>query len=95
MTIDRELVLRIAHLARIQLDDEEIKEVTKDMEKITTWVDKLNELDTKDIEPLTQMSHEKNIVREDRVEEVLPIERVLKNAPNRDSDYFKVPKVID
>ena len=59
------------------------------------WLEKLKEVDTENVEPLTTMSHEINVLREDEVKEHLSHERALKNAPKKDSDYFRVPKVLD
>ena len=67
----------------------------RDMTGILTWVEKLNELDTEDVEPLTNMSFEINSLREDKVKPHLDHERGLKNAPKSDSDYFRVPKVLE
>jgi aspartyl-tRNA(Asn)/glutamyl-tRNA(Gln) amidotransferase subunit C len=58
-------------------------------------VEKLNEVDTTGVEPLTTMSYEINMLRDDEVKEHLSHERALKNAPKKDADYFRVPKVID
>ena len=67
----------------------------KDLEEILEWVDKLNELDTEGIEPLTNMSFEVNALREDEITEPLTQERGLKNAPDKEGDHFRVPKVIE
>lgn len=65
------------------------------MSQILDWVEKLNELDTDEIEPLTTMSSEVNDMREDQVGRHLSHESALKNAPKRDSNYFRVPKVLE
>ena len=65
------------------------------MTKIITWVEKLNEVDTHGVEPLTTMSHEINALREDEVKNHLNHEQALESAPKRDADYFRVPKVIE
>jgi aspartyl-tRNA(Asn)/glutamyl-tRNA(Gln) amidotransferase subunit C len=67
----------------------------KDMNGIIAFVEKLNEVNTDGIEPLTTMSHEVNALREDEVTPHLSHERALKNAPGKDSDYFRVPKVLE
>ena len=67
----------------------------KDMTKIITWVEKLNEVDTEGIEPLTSMSHEVNAFREDEVLPHLGHDLALKQAPHHDTDYFRVPKVLE
>ncbi|HHP7242795.1 MAG TPA: Asp-tRNA(Asn)/Glu-tRNA(Gln) amidotransferase subunit GatC [Cyclobacteriaceae bacterium] len=95
MKINRDTLHRIAHLARLEFDPASEGQMIKDMEEILTWVEKLEEVDTEGVEPLTNMSHEMNVFREDVVGEHLPHERALLNAPKKDSDYFRVPKVID
>ncbi|ELR70315.1 Aspartyl-tRNA(Asn) amidotransferase subunit C [Fulvivirga imtechensis AK7] len=95
MNIDKDLLYKIAHLARLEFDENTSKEMMEDMTKIITWVEKLNEIDTDGIEPLTTMSYEVNALREDEVKPHLSHERALKNAPKKDSDYFRVPKVLE
>ena len=95
MKIDKELLNKIAHLARLEFDEESAEEMMSDMSKILTWVEKLNEVDTEGVEPLTTMSHEINVLREDEVKPHLNHERALKNAPKKDADYFRVPKVLE
>ena len=65
-----------------------------DLEKILSFVDKLNEIDTKGVEPLIYMSDEVNVLRADEITEETSQEDALKNAPQKDSDYFKVPTVL-
>lgn len=93
--IDIKTVDEIAHLARLEFNDESKSEILNDMNRMLAFVDKLNELDTENVEPLIYMTEEKDILREDSAEKTISQEEALKNAPKRDSDYFKVPKVID
>ena len=65
------------------------------MQNIIGFMDKLSELDTDEIEPLIFMSDEVNVLREDLVEQTVTSEQALKNAPKKDSDYFRIPKVLD
>jgi aspartyl-tRNA(Asn)/glutamyl-tRNA(Gln) amidotransferase subunit C len=95
MKIDRQLLDKIAHLSRLEFDEKDAAKMMSDMTNIVNWVEKLNEVDTEGVEPLTTMSHEINMLREDEVKEHLPHEDALKNAPKKDADYFRVPKVID
>lgn len=95
MKIDKELLNKIAHLARLEFDESEADGMMKDMSEILTWVEKLNELDTENVAPLTTMSHEINVLRKDKVHAHISHERALKNAPKKDSDYFRVPKVLE
>ena len=95
MKIDKETVKKIAHLSRLEFNDKEEDVMVKEMNKILDWMDKLNEVDTTGVEPLTHMSAELNILREDEVGEHLDHKKALFNAPKKDSDYFRVPKVIE
>jgi aspartyl-tRNA(Asn)/glutamyl-tRNA(Gln) amidotransferase subunit C len=95
MKIDRALLDKIAHLSRLEFDEKDAEKMMKDMTAIVDWVEKLKEVDTENVEPLTTMSHEINILREDVVKEHLSHERALRNAPNKDPDYFRVPKVLE
>lgn len=95
MKIDKETVDKIAHLARLEFENEAKEQIIKDMNNMLTFVEKLNELDTSKVEPLIYMSDEVNVLREDEVKQEITQDEALKNAPKKDSDYFKVPKVID
>lgn len=95
MKIDKESIKKIAHLARLEFDESSAEKMSKDMSQILDWVEKLNELDTEGVEPLTTMSSEVNDMREDKVGNHLDHQAGLKNAPKRDSDYFRVPKVLE
>lgn len=95
MKIDKETVDKIAHLARLEFENDAAKEaMVKDMNNMLGFIGKLNELDTANVEPLIYMSEEVNVLREDVVKVVITQDEALKNAPKKDSDYFKVPKVI-
>lgn len=93
--IDTEAVEKIAHLARLEFDNEAKEQIIKDMNNMLAFVDKLNEIDTSNVEPLIYMSDEVNVLREDEVKPEITQAEALKNAPKHDSDYFKVPKMID
>lgn len=95
MKIDRPLLDKIAHLARLEFEEKDTEKMMADMTAIVEWVEKLNEVDTTGVEPLTTMSGEVNMLREDEVGNHLSHERALQNAPKKDETYFRVPKVID
>ncbi|MCU0358150.1 MAG: Asp-tRNA(Asn)/Glu-tRNA(Gln) amidotransferase subunit GatC [Cyclobacteriaceae bacterium] len=95
MKITRELLDKIAHLARLEINEAEAEKLMQDMSEIITWVEKLNEVDTTGVEPLTTMSHELNSMREDVPQPHLPHEDALRNAPQRNDAFFKVPKVVE
>jgi aspartyl-tRNA(Asn)/glutamyl-tRNA(Gln) amidotransferase subunit C len=92
--IDIKTVDEVAHLARLEFSDDAKVEIANDMNRMLTFIDKLNELDTEGIEPLIYMTDEFNVMRDDIPVETLNQKDALKNAPRKDSDYFKVPKVI-
>jgi aspartyl-tRNA(Asn)/glutamyl-tRNA(Gln) amidotransferase subunit C len=93
--IDIKTVDEIAHLARLEFNDEAKAEILNDINRMISFVDKLSELDTEKEEPLIYMTDERNVLREDVPEVTITQKEALKNAPKKDSDYFKVPKVID
>lgn len=95
MKIDKDTVGKIAHLSRLEYSETEKEALVKEMNKILDWMDKLNEVDTSNVEPLTHMSAELNVFREDVVQPHLDHKKALVNAPKKDSDYFRVPKVIE
>ncbi|NOT75909.1 MAG: Asp-tRNA(Asn)/Glu-tRNA(Gln) amidotransferase subunit GatC [Cyclobacteriaceae bacterium] len=95
MKIDRTLLDKIAHLSRLEFEEKDAEKVMKEMSAIVTWVEQLNEVNTEGVEPLTTMSHEVNALREDEVKPHLPHDQALLNAPKKDADYFRVPKVLE
>ncbi|WP_436515044.1 Asp-tRNA(Asn)/Glu-tRNA(Gln) amidotransferase subunit GatC [Ekhidna sp. To15] len=95
MKITKEIVQKTAHLARLKFDENEEARMIGDLQKMVDWVDKLKEVDTESTLPLTGMSSEINAFREDVNGRHLPREKALKNAPKHDSEYFRVPKVIN
>ncbi|WP_420316671.1 Asp-tRNA(Asn)/Glu-tRNA(Gln) amidotransferase subunit GatC [Ekhidna sp.] len=94
MKITKEILYKTAHLARLNVDESKQDQMVNDLQKMVDWVDKLKEVDTEGVEPLTGMSFEKDQLREDKIQEHLSNARVFKNAPKHDSTYFRVPKVI-
>lgn len=95
MKIDINTLKKIAHLARLEFDENSAKKMTRDMTQILDWVEHLDQVDTEGVEPITTMSSEVNVLREDVVGKHLSHEKGLKNAPQSDSDYFRVPKVLE
>ena len=95
MIIDDDTLSKIAQLANIKIADNEREKLKNDMTAILSWVDKLNEIDTSSIEPITQMSKENNKVRGDENNHNLSVEDALKNARVKSDNYFVVPKVIN
>lgn len=94
MEITNDLVNHIANLAKLEFHDNEKEAIRQDMSKIVKFMSKLNEVDTENVEPLMFMSHEINVLREDEPQATITKEQALKNAPKKDSDYFRIPKVL-
>ena len=94
MKIDQTLIEKLAKLSQLDFSQEAKRKMEQDLNKILAFVDELNTLNTDDIEPLVYINEEVNKLREDKVGEHLPKEEALKNAPDKDSDYFKVPTVL-
>ena len=92
--VDEELVKKIAKLARITLSDKEVKKYSEQLAKIVGYVEQLNEIDTSNVEPLSHVQEVVNSFRDDVVKESLDIDEVLKNAPETEGNFFKVPGVI-
>lgn len=95
MNIDRSVLDKMAHLARLEFDEKDAEKMMADMSAMVTWVEKLKEVDTTGVQPITSMSHEVNTLREDNVQLTLTHEEVLQNAPLKNKDYFSVPKVLE
>jgi aspartyl-tRNA(Asn)/glutamyl-tRNA(Gln) amidotransferase subunit C len=94
MSVTRKEVEHIAELARLQLNEAELEEYTLQLNKILEYVEKLNELDTENVKPLSQPVKGVNVFREDIVEPSVDRGEALKNAPSKNQEFFKVPKVI-
>ncbi len=94
MEVNRELVDKLAGLARLQFPDTEKDAIQSDLQRMIRFVEKLNELDTTGVEPLLHMSGEVNVLRADEVGGSISRELALSNAPVHDGVFFKVPKVI-
>ena len=94
ITIDDKLVADLSRLAKLKFDASKAEKMKGDLDKIIGFVDKLSELDTAGIEPLIYLSEEVNVLRADEIKHEVSQENALKNAPQKDSDYFKVPTVL-
>jgi aspartyl-tRNA(Asn)/glutamyl-tRNA(Gln) amidotransferase subunit C len=94
MQIDRDLILKLENLAKLELSDLERERLGLDLTNILQMVEKLQELDTSNVEPLTYISDVVNQLREDEIKGQVTNEQALSNAPEKNEPYFKVPKVI-
>lgn len=92
MEISKEKIKHLAHLSRLELSDAEIDAMQGDMSKILDFVAQVEKLDLDGVEPLTQMSTSVNVMRSDEVANMISKEEALKNAPDANSDYFRVSK---
>jgi len=95
MEVNDALVTSLAKLARLEFNEQEKEIIKKDLQQMIGFVDKLKELDTTGVEPLMHMSDSVNVFREDVVQGSISREAALKNAPDSDGVFFKVPKVIE
>ena len=93
--IDQAQVKKVAKLARLELTEAEAVEFAGQLSAILDYVEKMNELDTENIEPLAHCLPISNCFREDIIKESLGTEKTLDNAPQRDGEFFKVPKILD
>ena len=92
--IDLETVRHIAKLSRIDLSDEQLEVFGRQLGGILGYFDKLQELDTENVQPMPHAVELLNVLAEDQVGESLTSDEALANAAQRDGDFFKVPKVI-
>ena len=95
MDIDKKLVKKIATLSKIKIEDKEIEKLSKELSKIINWVEKLNEVETKDVTPVANPSDIKIPFRKDEINDGKIEDKVLKNAPEKKAGYFIVPKVVE
>jgi len=95
MPVSREDVEYVARLARIELTEDEKRTLTSQLSSILDHIEKLNELDIEGVGPTFHVLDVTNVFREDEVRPSLPTEETLKNAPARDGDFFKVPKILE
>lgn len=94
MEVNDALVEKLANLARLKFNDAENQEIKNDLQRMIVFVEKLNELELENVEPLLHMSEEVNVLRDDEVKGSVSRAEALKNAPSHDDEFFKVPKVI-
>lgn len=93
--ITLEQVEYVARLSRLALNDEEKEVFGEQLDSILKYVEKLNELDTSNVEPTFHVLSIKNVFREDEVKQSIPLEDALANAPDRVEDFFKVPRIVE
>lgn len=94
MKVDDALVDKLAELSKLEFHASEKEAIKEDLNKILTFMEKLDEIDTSAVEPLIYVNETVNVFREDKVNHPISKEEALKNAPLHDSDYIKVPKFV-
>jgi aspartyl-tRNA(Asn)/glutamyl-tRNA(Gln) amidotransferase subunit C len=94
MEVNDAMVDKLAHLSRLKFNEAEKDEIKKDLQSMIGFVEKLNELNLEGVKPLLHISEEVNVLREDEIKGSISREEALKNAPEHDGQFFKVPKVI-
>ena len=95
MSIDNSTVKKVAKLARIKIEKSEEENLKVELNNILDWVDKLQKVDTKNIDPLLSVSNEPMPMREDMVTSKLDNKQILSNAPEKKAGFFVVPKVVE
>jgi aspartyl-tRNA(Asn)/glutamyl-tRNA(Gln) amidotransferase subunit C len=95
MTIDLKTIKHISKLSRISVDDKKAKKLAGDLNSIFEFIEKLNELKTDNVEPLTSVAETTLKFREDKIKSKNIREQILKNSPDDNEDYFVVPKVVE
>ncbi|MDW3211520.1 MAG: Asp-tRNA(Asn)/Glu-tRNA(Gln) amidotransferase subunit GatC [Reichenbachiella sp.] len=94
MAIDKKTVQKLAHLSRLELTEKEQEKMGEDLGDILDWVEKLEEVDTSNVEPLGNVNEEPIQLREDKANNYFSGDEALKNAPESDQGHFIVPKVL-
>lgn len=94
-SLDKETVLHVAHLARLQLTDEQAATIGRQLTKVLTYVTQLEELDTTDVPPTAHPLPVTDVLRDDTPIPGLSQQDALANAPDQQQGYFRVPKVLD
>ncbi len=95
MKINKEIITKLSSLSKLKFNNEETELISEDLSKMVNFINQLKEVDTQGVEPLIHMNEEINNWREDKLGEVLDQKKALSNSPNKDSTYFKLPKVLD
>ena len=95
MSIDKNQVKKVAKLSRISLDDSKLESLSKDLDAILHFVEQLNKLDTKKIEPLTSIVDKTPEHRNDKINDGNIKDQILKNSPDKNEEFFIVPKVVE
>ena len=92
--VDNKLIENLSKLSKLRFDEKSLLRMKADLTTILGFIDTISKVDTKNIQPLIYMSEENNVLRDDKINHIVSQTDALKNAPQKDSDYFKVPTVL-
>ena len=95
MSIDKDKIKHVSKLARISVDEKKIDALTKDLSSIFNFIEQLNELNTSKVDPLSSILNEPLRSRKDEIDDGKIRDKILKNSPNKNEEFFVVPKVIE
>jgi len=95
MAITKETVEYVTHLARIELEPKELEKLSRQLQGIVEFIDKLSGLNIKDVLPMSHALPINNVLRDDLPRESLPVQKALLNAPAKEGSFFVVPKIIE
>tara|TARA_B100000900_G_scaffold321127_1_gene280357 strand:+ start:607 stop:894 length:288 start_codon:yes stop_codon:yes gene_type:complete len=95
MPIDKDIVTKVSNLARIKINNDQLSTISNELESVIEWIDTLNEVNTDGVEPIANVSGQKLPLREDKVTDGGYSEKILNNAPEKESGFFVVPKVVE
>jgi len=93
--VEKDMLVSMAEIAHVYLTDNEVEQISRELGILLEQFDKLSEVDTEGIAPTAHPITDRNVLREDKVWESLPVEEVLKNAPDRNKRFFRVPRIIE
>ena len=94
MSVDKNEILKIASLAKLKFNDDEIEKFTYQFNEILNYINKLNEINTDNVEPLSHPLEINSVMRDDELKISISTDKALMNSPDKDDKFFKVPKVI-
>ena len=95
MSIDKNQVKKVAKLSRISLDNKKLESLSKDLDSILNFVEELNKLDTNKTQPLTSIVDKTLEPRKDKIDDGKIKDQILKNSPDKNEEFFIVPKVVE
>lgn len=95
MEITDEIIDHLSNLAKLSFEGDKKEEIKQNLSNMLNYMDEISKIDTENVEPLIFITDEINVLREDVPSQTITHEEVLKNAPKKDTDYFRIPKMIN